>query len=96
MSLPLDSLNLRICSQESQTLLNITTYFKSSLYNLKVGLELRSALQNWDGKVRVPFFSVAVFSKYCVCAQLVKQESSRSAVLAATFDLGMPKQLPIY
>lgn len=65
---------------ESQTLLDTTTYFKSSLYNLKVALELLSALQNWDGTVRVPFFPVAVFSKHCVCAQLIKEELSRSAV----------------
>lgn len=81
---------------ESQILLDTTTHFKRSLYNLKVGLELLSALQNWDGTVRVPFFSVAVFSKHCVCAQLFKEELSSSAALAATFDLGMPKQLPIY
>lgn len=81
---------------ESQTLLDTTTHFKSSLCNLKVGLALLSALQNWDGTVRVLFFPVAVFSKRCVCAQLVKEEMSRSAVLAATFALGMPKQLPIY
>lgn len=81
---------------ESQTLLDTTTHSKSSLNNLKVGLALLSALENGDGTVRVPFFPVAVFSKHCVCAQLVKEELSRSAVLAATFELGMPKQLPIY
>lgn len=37
-----------------------------------------------------------MFSKHCVCAQLVKEELSRSAVLAATFELGMPQQMPIY
>lgn len=81
---------------ESQTLLDTTTHFKSSLYNLKVSLALLPALQNWDGTIRAPFFPVAVFSKHCVCAQLIKEELSRSAVLAATFELGMPKQLPIY
>lgn len=65
---------------ESQTLLDTTTYFRSSLYNLKVALALLSALQKWDGTVRVPFFPVAVFSKHCVCAQLVKEELSKSAV----------------
>lgn len=81
---------------ESQTLLDTTTYFQSSLYNFKVGLAVLSALQNWDGTVRAPLLPVAVFSKHCVCAQLVKEELSRSAVLAATFELGMPKQLPIH
>lgn len=96
MPLPLDSLNLKNMFSESQTLLDTTTYFKSSLYNFKVGLAVLSALQNWDGTVRALSFPVAVFSEHCVCAQLVKEELSRSAVLAATFELGMLKQLPIY
>lgn len=57
----------------SQTLLDTTTHSKSPLNNLKVGLALLSALQNWDGTVRVPFFPVAVFSKHCVCAQLLRR-----------------------